>query len=626
MRAPTVSAPRAEPADLAGLAGQKLGNYRLEQLVGRGRMGVVYRAIDEALLRPTAVKVLSWAVAEAAGQDPVQWFLSEARLVARINHPRVVQIYGVARQGDLCYIAMEYVAGESAEALVARAGPLPADAATDILLQTASALQAAHASGVVHRDVKPGNLLVEPGLVTKLGDFGIALGPPDVRIGNARLRVGTPYYTAPEIWRGEPASPASDIYSLGATYFQLLTGRPPYAGAGSLALEQQHLHSAIPDPRALRPALPASCAALVMRTLAKAAGDRPASAQALIAEGRSVLQELRPTAPAASPVLSDGLRPARLAEEAPPSPPSPPLSERFGFVRRPFHGSGAAPAPYRGEPFASARQALLALLVEERSPAVALTGPHGSGRTALCRGVAAELAPSRLVLSLDLAASGDGLSLLQRLCRAAAVEASGRGALEALAERLGHEQQLHGRPSLLVLDGLPRSLPPASDLAALLAAARGGGAFQILLAGGPGTADAPGSAAAGRVPEVSIPALSPEQIGSYVQAWLRATRRASSPRILFSPDALLLMALRTDGWPGRVDVLAENMLLLGAAGGVRMLASWHAWAASARERWADRPGFTLPERPADWPPPDAVAAMDACRRGVGLPPWPRATP
>jgi len=161
------------------------------------------------------------------------------------------------------------------------------------MLQAASALQAAHASGVVHRDVKPGNLLVGPGRVTKLGDFGIALGPPDARIGNARLRVGTPYYTAPEIWRGEPASPASDLYSLGATYFHLLTGRPPYPGPDGPAVEQGHLRAAVPDPRALRPQLPAACAALVMRALAKAPGDRPSSAQELIREARRVLQELR---------------------------------------------------------------------------------------------------------------------------------------------------------------------------------------------------------------------------------------------------------------------------------------------------------------------------------------------
>ncbi len=172
-----VPEPRAPaPPDLTALAGMKLGNYRLERLVGRGRMGVVYLAKDEALLRATAIKVLSWSATDAKGQDPVQWFLAEARLVARINHPRVVQIYGAARQGDYCYIAMEYVPGRSAEAMVTR-GALPPELATDILVQAASALHAAHRSGVVHRDVKPANLLVGDDGVTKLGDFGMALGP-----------------------------------------------------------------------------------------------------------------------------------------------------------------------------------------------------------------------------------------------------------------------------------------------------------------------------------------------------------------------------------------------------------------------------------------------------------------
>src|SRR5512133_4321299 len=167
---------RAAPPSLSGLAGLKLGNYRLERLIGRGRMGVVYLAKDEALLRPTAIKILSWRVADAQGHDPVQWFLTEARLVARINHPRVVQIYGAARHGDYCYIAMDYVPGHSAEAMVARGAPMAPELATDILVQAASALHAAHAAGVVHRDVKPANLLVADGGVTKLGDFGMALG------------------------------------------------------------------------------------------------------------------------------------------------------------------------------------------------------------------------------------------------------------------------------------------------------------------------------------------------------------------------------------------------------------------------------------------------------------------
>jgi serine/threonine-protein kinase len=208
--APVPNATRpADGRDLTRLSGLKLGNYRLERLIGRGRMGVVYLAKDEALLRPTAIKILSWRAAEAQGHDPVRWFLAEARLVARINHPRVVQIYGAARQDDHCYIAMEYVVGESAEAMV-RGGPVAPEIATDIVLQAAAALHAAHRSGVIHRDVKPANLLVGAGGVTKLGDFGMALGSAELSAGNAHVRVGTPYYTAPEIWGGGAATAASD--------------------------------------------------------------------------------------------------------------------------------------------------------------------------------------------------------------------------------------------------------------------------------------------------------------------------------------------------------------------------------------------------------------------------------
>ncbi|HUK66675.1 MAG TPA: protein kinase, partial [Anaeromyxobacteraceae bacterium] len=571
-------ASRGEPVDLASLAGQKLGNYRLEQLVGRGRMGVVYRATDEALLRPTAVKVLSWAVAEAAGHDPVQWFLAEARMVARINHPRVVQIYGVARQGELCYIAMEYVAGESVEALVARGGPLAPEVATDFLLQAASALQAAHVSGVVHRDVKPGNLLVDRSNLVKLGDFGMALGPPDARIGNAQVRVGTPYYTAPEVWRGEPASPASDIYSLGASYFQLLTGRPPYPGHDVPAVEHGHLRAPVPDPRTVRPQLPPTCAALATRLLAKTPAGRPASAQEVIWEGRRVLAELQSAlaaAPTARPARSlstphNGAPAPGLAEGVAGPRPCAELAEAFQFVRRPFFEAEPATPPYQGEPFATARKALLKQLSAEKAPVVALTGPAGSGRTVLSRGLAAALAASRLALVLDLARGTDG-DLLQRLCRAAgAVELSAQSSLEALVERLGEEQRQRGTP-LLVLDGLTLSLPPGSDLPALLAAARGTRAFQVLLVGPPGMTEVLTPAGSEKMPEIPLVPLPREAIGAYLEAWLRVTRAPTAPSIVITPDAALLAGLRTDGLVSRLDCLAENMLLLAAAGRVRTL-------------------------------------------------------
>jgi serine/threonine protein kinase len=458
--------------DPTRLVGLKLGNYRLERLIGRGRMGVVYLANDEALLRPTAIKLLSWRAADAQGQDPVRWFLGEARMVARINHPRVVQIYGAARQGDHCYIAMEYVVGRSAEAMVEE-GPLSPMLATDILLQAAAALNAAHGSGIVHRDVKPANLLVGAGGVTKLGDFGMALGTAELSVGNAHIRVGTPYYTAPEIWAGGKASAASDIYSLGATYFHLLTGRPPYPGDTVEAVEKAHLQAPIPDPRALVPGLPASCTALVARALAKDPGGRHASALELLREGQRVLQDLivatggpRPAERGAEPALS-------LADRGPlPVPPPAPeiLRSALGFLHRPF---GAVAPP--------------------------------GGRIA----------------------------------------------------------------------------PP------------------------PTRASAP-------------------ELDAYVRSWIDATLAPGAPPIVLSPDAVLLLALRTDGSLERLHCIAENMLVLAAVEGRRTLSSWHAWGASDQERWVERrTPPPLPRRPEPWPPPEVADVIDACRRGAGMPPWPR---
>jgi serine/threonine protein kinase len=289
------SRPRRTQSDAAAspsldLSGTRLGNYRLERVLGRGRMGVVYFAIDEALLRPTALKVLSWMIAEPSSQNPEAWFLAEARSMARINHPHVIQIYGAAKHSGYCHIAMELVDGAPAYNAVERSGPYPPDRATEILVHVASALHAAHNARVVHCDVKPENILIGSSRSAKLGDFGMARHaemPPALR----PLHAGTPLYTAPELWMGQSPTPATDIYALGVTYFYLLAGRQPFGGTNLDSLRRAHLEAPLPDVRSVAPHVPVGCTHILRRCLAKLPKDRYSSAQVLGWDALALLQK-----------------------------------------------------------------------------------------------------------------------------------------------------------------------------------------------------------------------------------------------------------------------------------------------------------------------------------------------
>lgn len=267
--------------------GVMVGRYRLIGRVGGG-MGVVYEAEDTVLNRRVALKTLPGDGNDAAARERL---LEEARAAAALSHPNVVTVYDVASSGETDFLVMEFLPQGSVADLLDRCGPLPWQLATSIARQACAGLSAAHAAGIVHRDIKPSNLLVADSdradgkpaiddearhatLQIKISDFGISRAIRRTASGiTATIVLGTADYMSPEQCEGE-AEPRSDVYSLGAAYFTLLTGRPPYTADHPLQVMFRHCASPIPDPCALQAGLPEGCTAIVRRALAKSARER----------------------------------------------------------------------------------------------------------------------------------------------------------------------------------------------------------------------------------------------------------------------------------------------------------------------------------------------------------------
>jgi eukaryotic-like serine/threonine-protein kinase len=212
------------------------GRYRLDAVLGRGTMGTVWSAHDEVLGRPVAIKevLLPLGIPDAEADALRERAMREARAIAALSHPNVVTLYDVAREGSAPFVVMELVASRSLAELT-RDGPLPLQQVVAIGAAVAAALQAAHAAGITHRDVKPGNVLVAHDGRIKLTDFGIARNPADRTLTATGLMLGSPAYIAPEIASGGPVNPASDLWGLGATLFAAVEGRPPYDAGTAMA-------------------------------------------------------------------------------------------------------------------------------------------------------------------------------------------------------------------------------------------------------------------------------------------------------------------------------------------------------------------------------------------------------
>jgi serine/threonine protein kinase len=263
-------------------AGTLSGRYETSERLGSGGMSNVYKATDRILERTVAVKIL----AEHLSDDDrfVARFRREALAVARLIHPNIVQVYDSGVDDGRHYIVMEYVAGRSGAQLLQRHGPIDADTAAEIGIQACAGLDYAHRRGIIHRDVKPGNLMItgrpvgSGDTVVKLTDFGIARAIEQTRITQVGSVVGTAAYLSPEQVRGEEATPGTDVYALGVVLYQFLTGRLPYEGSSlaELAVRQQN-ETPLP-PSTYNPEVPGPLGAAVLRALEGDTGRRYASA------------------------------------------------------------------------------------------------------------------------------------------------------------------------------------------------------------------------------------------------------------------------------------------------------------------------------------------------------------
>ncbi|MDT8395681.1 MAG: serine/threonine-protein kinase [bacterium] len=252
---------------------RKIGNYTVIEEIGRGGMAVVFRAVQESLNRNVAIKELDLARFRT---DPnaLERFRLEARAAASLEHPNIVTIYDLWEEGEKAYIAMEFVDGAELRDVLGSLGRLEVVEASLVVIEVCDALSFAHSRGMIHRDVKPANVMLSGNGEVKLMDFGIVAVPDAGELTVAGQILGTPAYMAPEQITGNQLGPAADIFSLGAVFYEMLTGKKPFSGANHIALIQNVLHTDPPSPGEFAPHVPDAISQIVMKCLNKSPETR----------------------------------------------------------------------------------------------------------------------------------------------------------------------------------------------------------------------------------------------------------------------------------------------------------------------------------------------------------------
>jgi len=298
----------------------KLGRYAIQSELGRGAMGVVYKATDTALERTVAVKTVNMALERDGAEKYEARFYQEARAAGSLNHPNIVTVYDVGKEGNVAYMAMEFIEGDELRSLLAAGRALPVSQAVSIAAQVAEGLAYAHEHGVVHRDIKPANIMVLADGPVKITDFGIArMRASTDELTQSGMMLGSPKYMSPEQVIGKRADHRSDIFSLGVILYETLTGTAPFSGENVTALMYQIVHFAPPAPSAVNPAVPELLNFIVAKMLAKPLEERYPTAQELandlrncerqIAAPTAVTQPLRPLGLATGSGLAAGAQP-----------------------------------------------------------------------------------------------------------------------------------------------------------------------------------------------------------------------------------------------------------------------------------------------------------------------------